>query len=184
MVRIQPVDPATADRKTQSLFDKVQRQLGSVPNIFRTLGHSPAVLEGYMQQTSALAGGALSAALREQIAMVTAGRNRCDYCASAHTVLGTMAGVPEDELADNLQGRSGDARTQAALTFSARIVETRGQLADDDLETVRSASFSDAEIVELVAHTCLNIFTNYFNHIAGTEIDFPVVSTAELSQAV
>ena len=33
----------------------------------------------------------------------------------------------------------------------------------------------DAEIAEVVAHVAVNIFSNYFNHIAATEVDFPEV---------
>jgi hypothetical protein len=35
------------------------------------------------------------------------------------------------------------------------------------------------KIAEIVATVALNIFTNYFNHVAGTEIDFPEVAPAE-----
>jgi hypothetical protein len=39
---------------------------------------------------------------------------------------------------------------------------------------VREAGYGDAEIAEVVAHVALNIFTNYFNNVAGTAIDFPM----------
>ena len=31
------------------------------------------------------------------------------------------------------------------------------------------------EVVEIIANTVLNVFTNYLNQVAETEIDFPVV---------
>jgi len=34
---------------------------------------------------------------------------------------------------------------------------------------------SDAETLEVVANVDLNIFTNYANIVADTEIDFPIV---------
>jgi hypothetical protein len=40
---------------------------------------------------------------------------------------------------------------------------------------VREAGWSDAEVAEIVAHVALNVFTNYFNITAGTEIDFPKI---------
>jgi hypothetical protein len=39
------------------------------------------------------------------------------------------------------------------------------------------------EIVEIVAHVALNVFTNYVNKVADTEIDFPVVRTADANAA-
>jgi AhpD family alkylhydroperoxidase len=115
--------------------------------------------------------------------LTVAGASGCDYCASAHTALGKGAGVAVDELRRNLRGRSNDGATQAALTFASKVVEQRGRVSDRDVEELRTANFSEGEIVEIVAHIGVNLFTNYFNHIAGTEIDFPVVNAAAAPQA-
>ncbi|MEE8118520.1 MAG: hypothetical protein V3T39_03075 [Gammaproteobacteria bacterium] len=69
------------------------------------------------------------------------------------------------------------------MGLAKNIVETRGFVAPEVMENVRAAGFSDAEIIEIIANVSLNIFTNYFNHIAGTEIDFPVVNTKEVLSA-
>ena len=182
MIRIQPIESAQADDKTKALYNAVQKQLGSVPNLFKTIAQSHAALTGYLQQTASLANGVLNPQLREQIALVTAGKNQCNYCASAHSLLGKMAGIDEQERTSNLHGKSGNTKTQAALDFSASIVDNRGQVSDNDLTNVRKAGYSEGEIVEIVAHTCVNIFTNYFNNIAGTEVDFPLVSTLNLAK--
>jgi alkylhydroperoxidase family enzyme len=44
--------------------------------------------------------------------------------------------------------------------------------------SVREAGATDAELLEVVALVALNIFTNYLNIVADTEIDFPVVRSA------
>ncbi|HEY4037700.1 MAG TPA: carboxymuconolactone decarboxylase family protein, partial [Burkholderiaceae bacterium] len=121
--------------------------------------------------------------LREQIALVTAGANQCDYCASAHTLMGKGAGVEAKEATANLQGQSSNAKTQAALTFAKTIIDQKGRVTANQLQAVRTAGFGEAEIVEIIAHVSMNIFTNYFNHIAETVIDFPVVSTEHTKAA-
>lgn len=181
MARIQPIQPEQASDAARTLLDAVKRQLGLVPNIFKTLAQSPSTLDAYLKQMSALASGDLDPTLREQIALVAAGKNQCDYCASAHTLLGKGAGIEESELADNLKAQSNDAATQVALSFAATIVDKRGRVTDGELTAVRQAGFSDGQIVEIIAVTCMNIFTNYFNHIADTEVDFPLVSTSVLN---
>jgi alkylhydroperoxidase family enzyme len=97
--------------------------------------------------------------------------------------MGKGAGLNSAEMADNLRGRSSDAKTQAALNFAAAIVSERGRISDAQLNAVRAAGYGDAEVAEIVAHVAANIFTNYFNHIAGTVIDFPVVKSAEPAHA-
>ena len=84
-----------------------------------------------------------------------------------------MRGLSRDEILDARQGTSSDGRVQAALNFAQSVVEKRGWVSDEDLENVRSAGYDDGEISEIVAHVVLNIFRNYFNHVAETPIDFP-----------
>ncbi|MEN9866974.1 MAG: hypothetical protein RL748_2564 [Pseudomonadota bacterium] len=178
MTRIAALNPSDAPANAQPLLAAVEKKLGIVPNLFKTFAHSPAVLASYLAQTEALAGGVLRASLREQIALVTAGTNQCDYCASAHTLLGKGAGVSATEAALNLHGQASDSKVQAALTFANAIIDSRGRVSDAHLAAVREAGYNEAEIVEIIAHVSLNIFTNYFNFVANTEIDFPLVKTA------
>jgi uncharacterized peroxidase-related enzyme len=153
--------------------------MGGVPNLIATLAQSPAALGGYLGLAGPLAGGSLKPSLREQIAVAVAGANACDYCASAHTMLGKKAGVSQNEIERNLDGVSNDPKTAAALSFAMKIVRDRGRILNADLKAVRDAGYPDSEVVEIIAHVALNTYTNYFNHIAETEIDFPLVTTAK-----
>jgi uncharacterized peroxidase-related enzyme len=182
MARIQP--NKNPGPKAQLLLDGVKRMLGSTPNLFTTLAHSPAALGVFVSALGAFADSDLSPALREQIALTVAGANGCDYCASAHTALGKMNTVNENELVQNLQAGSSDHKTRAALTFARKIVDARGNVSDLDVQAVHAAGYSDSQIVDIVAVTCINIFTNYFNHVMGTEIDFPLVKTGHIAKAV
>ena len=177
MQRIQRIDEASAPAVTRELLGQVRAQMGGMPNILVTMANSPAALAAYLGFAGALGDGVLPAALREQVALTVAGANSCDYCASVHTVLGGKNGLDAEELAVNLQGKSSDAKTAIALSFVQRIIVDRGAIRDVDLRELQAAGFSHEEVVELIAHTALNIFTNYFNHIAATDIDFPRVDT-------
>lgn len=174
--------PADARGATQELFAAIQKQMGGVPNIFRTMGHSPAALKGYLELSAALSGGSLDAKLREQIAIACAGSNGCDYCASAHTALGRMAGLDAAEMARNLSGSATDPKAHAIVTFVRKVVRERARIAKNDVDALRAAGVDNGQVVEIIANIAANLFTNYFNHIAGTAIDFPVVKT-EMAQA-
>lgn len=179
MARIEPVTSDNLDPKASKLLDGVEKSLGSVPNLFKTFAHSPATLSFYLNGSSALSGTSLSGAVREQIAVAVAGTNSCGYCASAHTALGKGAGVSEDELSRNLEGEASDPKVAAALTFARAVVEKRGWVSDDDVRAVRDAGYTERELTEIIAVVAINIFTNYFNHIAQTEIDFPKIEVPE-----
>lgn len=183
MPRIKPVDPATATGPAKDLLDGVKVGIGMVPNIFATFVQSPKVLEGFLALNGALGQGKLPASLREQIALTVAGANSCNYCASAHTAMAKAAGVTGDEAGKNLQAQASDRKTQAVLSFVRKVVDERGWVDDSAVDAVRAAGFDDGEIVEIITHIGVNLFTNYFNHIAGTDIDFPIVDAAAAAQA-
>jgi len=156
-------------------LDAVHTQLGVVPNMFRLIAQSPAVLQGFTSNNGALA-RTLDVKTRERIALAVAQVNGCDYCLSAHRYLGlNLAKISSEEVALNRKGASGDANADAALRFATKVVRGRGHITDADIKAVRDAGFSDGQIVEIVAVTAENIFTNLLNVVAETDIDFPVV---------
>lgn len=173
MQRIQSVNPQTAKGRAKELLDAVNAKLGLVPNMTRLMAVSPPVLEAYLGFIGALGHGVLPARVREQLALDVGEANQCDYCVSAHCVLGKGAGLTEQDVADSRRGASTDSKTDVLLRFARKLVANRGLVDDADIAAVREAGFGDAEIAEVVAHVGLNTFTNYFNHVAGTTIDFP-----------
>lgn len=175
MARIRPVNAADADIKTAQLLQSVEKKMGVVPNLIATMANSHAVAQAYLSFSQALAGGSLPTPLREQIALTVGQANECDYCLAAHSYLGQKAGLGEEEVLDARRGTAHNEKAAVALSFAQRIVDNRGLVSDDDLEEVRRAGYLDGEIAEIVANVALNIFTNYFNHVAGTEVDFPAV---------
>jgi uncharacterized peroxidase-related enzyme len=172
--------PAIADTPaaSQPLLEGVKKQLGVVPNLFRVIGNSPAALQGHLDLHGALSKGALSAATRERIAIAVAEIDGCDYCLSAHTYIGkNLLRLDDAELAANRDGASNDPKADAAVRFATTVVRKRGRVHDDDIRAVKLAGYDDAAVVEIVQNVALNIWTNYLNEVAQTDIDFPVVNT-------
>ncbi len=179
MPRIQPISPASASPEQQQIFTTVKHALGVVPNLVATLAQSPAAANAYLAFNQALSKGALSPQLREQISLAVGEANSCDYCVAAHSLLGEKAGLAREEVRRARQATSSDPRSAAAVAFAQKIVSDRGIVEDADLATLRGHGFTEGEIAEIIANTALNIFTNYFNHIAGTTVDFPVAPKLE-----
>jgi uncharacterized peroxidase-related enzyme len=169
------IQDAAATGRTKQIFDAMQKNLGTVPNLVRVLANSPAALNAYVSFDGALAHGTLPQATREQIAVAVANANSCDYCLSAHTVLGKLAGVAKNDLGLAQVGDASDPKTAAALKFAVEVVRRQGLVPSTSVDAVRAAGYTDGEVAEIVAAVSINIFTNYFNNIVGTDIDFPLV---------
>lgn len=168
---------------SQPMLDAVEKSLGVVPNLFRLIALSPAALEAYLGQNGALS-KTLDVKTRERIALAVAQVNGCDYCLSAHSYLGlNLAKIDAAEIALNRSGRSGDPKAHAAVAFAAKVARERGRVSDTDIAQLRSAGYEDRQIVEIVALVAENVFTNFLNNVAQTEIDFPVVLADEVQHA-
>jgi uncharacterized peroxidase-related enzyme len=176
MPRLKVIDPDQATGQAKQLLDGLNEKFGMVPNLARTLANSPAALQGYLAFGEALEGATLPAKLREQIALTVSEANGCGYCVAAHCAIGKSVGLSDGELTDARQSNSPDSKVDAVLHLARGLVENRGWVTDEDLDRVRRAGHGDAEIAEIVAVVAWKTFANYFNHVAGTEVDFPSVS--------
>ncbi|GAC1340695.1 MAG: carboxymuconolactone decarboxylase family protein [Acetobacteraceae bacterium] len=171
-----PATIADAPEKARGMLEAVNKQLGVLPNMFRLIATSPQALEGYLGLSGALGKGELTAATRERIALAVAEVNGCNYCLSAHTYLGkNLARLDDLEITANRGGGSNDPKADAAVRFAAKMAHARGHLAESDLAAVRTAGYTDAQLIEIVLHVALNTWTNYFNEVFATDIDFPIV---------
>jgi len=170
MSRITALSLEQATDTTRPLLEGVQKKIGFLPNVFKTLAHAPAVLAAYLQQSATLGKTSLSATEKEAIFLATSQVNGCDYCLAAHTLFAGKAGLSAQDI---LSARHG--QLNAFATLAQQITETRGHLSLEQLDAARAAGINDSKIVEVVGHIAAQTLTNYLNNLALTEIDFPAI---------
>lgn len=173
MARLTALNPEATEGKSKELFNAVKGKMGMVPNMMRTMGNSPAVLNGYLGFSAALNSATLDPKLRELVSLMVANENGCDYCNSAHSFIGGKIGLNTEVLAQARSGVSSDEKTHAALEFAKAILDTKGNVSDYEIEKFKKAGFGEEQIAEMIAAVSLSIFTNYFNNVVKTDIDFP-----------
>lgn len=176
MPRLNEQTPERAEGPVGEIYHQVKEKMGGVPNIFTGMANSPAALRGYLSLSEALAGGELDEGDREALYLAVSEGNGCVYCVSAHTMLAKGVGLSEDETRRVRQFGSDDERRSALLAFAKKVIETKGFVADEDLATVREAGYTDGQIVETIGYIALATFSNFFNHVHETELDFPEAS--------
>jgi uncharacterized peroxidase-related enzyme len=176
MSRLPAIPTESAPGKAKHLLEAVQAKLKITPNMTRVMANSPAVLEGYLAFSGALASGVLDPKLREEIALEVGEQNSCQYCVSAHTAIGKSVGLTDSEIEAAREANSNFAKNAAALRFARQIVASQGRPTDAEFDAVRNAGLNNAEIAEIIAHVALNVFTNYFNNTAQVEVDFPKIA--------
>jgi uncharacterized peroxidase-related enzyme len=170
MSRITALSLEHATDTTRPLLEGVQKKIGFLPNVFKTLAHAPAVLAAYLQQSATLGKTSLSATEKEVVFLATSQVNGCDYCLAAHTLFAGKAGLSAQDI---LSARHGELNAYA--TLAQQITDSRGHLSLEQLDAARAAGITDAKIIEVVGHIAAQTLTNYLNNLALTEIDFPAI---------
>lgn len=172
--------PALAETPAEcrAILDGVTRRLGWTPNLFRLMALSPSTLAAFVGLSGTLS-RTLDVATIESMGMVVSEGSGCEYCLQSHIFLGTwLAKLDTAELEVNRRGGSRDPKRAAAVRFAKAIADTRGKVSGEDLNDVRTAGFTDADIVAIAGLTAQFLFTNFMGNIAEVELDFPAVAPA------
>ena len=171
MQTLPAIDPLKATGAAKQVLERVGQRIGWVPKMITLLANSPAATEAYLQLNVALAHAALPRHTRSLIAAAVAELNGCNYSAMIARGQAEEAGISEDAIADARRVTSKDPKVAAALLFAAKLIEQRGKLPPSEVGELRRAGYSDTEIVDIIATVVLSLFRNYFNLVAGTEIE-------------
>ena len=175
MSRLESTSVKSATGELKRTYDAIEGMLGGVPAMFQAIGNSPAALSGYIGTLTALSGGSLSDKEREAVALAVAESNNCSYCLSAHTALGQGAGMTESETCEIRFGQIQKPKCKELVEFVSAVLKTKGAVSDADLASVRAAGYTDNQITEILLTIAINYFTNIFNQVNRTVVDFPVV---------
>ncbi len=173
MPRLNVVAPSTATGPTKVLFNAIEGAIGAVPNIYQGLGNSPSALEGVLHTDGLLKKGQLSAGDIEAIKLAVSEAYGCTYCLAAHTLLGKKAGLSEADTVAIRRGTVQQPRLAALLAFVGNTLQPEARVSDADLAAIRDAGFNDAQIAEIVQTIAQTVFTNLFNRVHQTALDFP-----------
>jgi uncharacterized peroxidase-related enzyme len=162
-------DEANLPEDIRALFAQNREKPGFVPNVFTALSLRPAALRGFVALYDALMEGesGLSKAEREMIAVTVSAQNHCHYCLISHgAVLRVRSkNAPmADTVAANYRVAEISPRQRAMLDYAVKLTRSSAEVADEDLEILRSHGFSDADIFDI---TQVAAFFNYSNRVAS-----------------
>jgi uncharacterized peroxidase-related enzyme len=160
------------------IYAQIKKAIGSVPKTFAAIAaHGPAALKAVLAADAVLAVGSLTKSDQEVIKLVISAAGGCDYCVAAHNHLANLAGVKPEVLKQIREGQpTGYAKRDALVGFVRKLAQSSGTISDDDFAAIKAAGYSDAQLVEISLAFATTVFTNVFNRINDTEIDFPAVA--------
>jgi uncharacterized peroxidase-related enzyme len=175
MTRLHTLALSDATGHAAQLFSAVKSAVGKVPNSYINIGsNSPIALEAVLNLESSIKKSSLSPRDIEVVKLVVSEATGCDYCLAAHTLMGKKLGLSREAILALRQARpSGDARNDALAQFTLGLVTTTGTVRAAAVDAIKQAGFTDAQIVDATMAIASIAFTNLFNRINDTKLDFP-----------
>jgi uncharacterized peroxidase-related enzyme len=175
MPRLHTISVSEATGHTAELFKGVKAALSKVPNSYIGIGgNSQVALEAVLNLEASLKKSSLSARDIEVVKLVVSQTTGCDYCVAAHTLVGKKIGLDREAILALRQARpSGDTRDDTLARFVLHLITTSGTVKTDVVTEVKHAGVTDAQIVDIAMTVACITFTNLFNRINDTTLDFP-----------
>lgn len=165
-------DPESLAPETRALLNTMDSRYGFIPNAYRGFawrGARMAMWDAHFQALMQPTPG-LPRAEREMVAVVVAMQNQSLYCLAAH------GAALREALSDPVKGervtldyrRAGlNEKQLAMLDFAVKLTLDPVTVAEDDLEDLRAAGFSEEDAWDVVEITAMANFTNRLLSGAG-----------------
>ncbi|WP_207262437.1 carboxymuconolactone decarboxylase family protein [Pseudomonas sp. GW101-3H06] len=175
MARFTSVLADQATGPTAEIYASIKKTLGKVPNAYAALATlAPAALQAMLNADAVLSGGPLSKPDQETIKLVISELAGCDYCVAAHSMVGKLVGLSSDAMHRMREGQAtGSSKRDALVTFVYYLVRNPGTLPEAQVRALLDAGYSGEEIVHIGLAISVITFTNVFNRINDTTVDFP-----------
>jgi uncharacterized peroxidase-related enzyme len=178
MARTAALKPEHVPADSKPTLDKFTKNIGFTPNMMATFAQSPIAFNAWAALLGSLS-KALDVKTRDSIGLAVSEVNGCNYCLTVHSFTAEhMAKLPAEDVILARKGHAREAKRDAAVQFARKIIESRGHVTDSDLQAVRDAGYTDANIMEIVALVAMYSLTNFFNNVFQPDKDFPAVAPA------
>lgn len=154
MPRYLPVQSDAANEEIQKVYDRLEQELGYVPNFIKTLAHSGNFLKGVAQLYRTLMGETgLSERLRQLAILKTCKLHACKYTVEHHTELAKKAGWSAEQIQamDDYAGSDLFTYYEQEVLRLAELVSREPDEIPDDYWTQLDNHLTSDQIVELVA---------------------------------
>jgi uncharacterized peroxidase-related enzyme len=174
MQQLKPVETGAAKSPAKDVMEGAQKNMGMVPNMYRTMANLPALLGAYEHGYNLFREMSGFSPVEQEVVLITISReNGCDYCVAAHSFIAdNMSKVPE-AVTDALRAGETppDDKLAALSKFTRVMVETRGWPDKVDAKAFLDAGYEEMHMLGVVLALSVKTISNYSNHLFGTELD-------------
>lgn len=164
---------AEVSANNQEIFDNLNKGLGMVPNLYAVMALSDTALGNYLDFQNAKT--SFSNKEKQTVNLVVSQVNECSYCQAAHTTLGKMNGLTEEQTIEIRKGSAPfDNKLDALVKLAKEITAKKGFASTETVDAFINAGYTKGQVVELIFLVAEKTAMNYVHAITKVDIDFPL----------
>src|SRR5580692_6536175 len=165
---------ASAPEGSKSALEQLKKAFGVVPNIVGAIANSPKLINSLVGLFGQVHSPGLTEAENQIVLLTDAVANSSAYAVAFHTALALQQGISSEETSAIRERRLPADKRFAALSNLARtLIERRGHLSDQELDSFIAAGFTREHVLEVIAPVAASTITNYAGTIANPPLEDP-----------
>jgi len=165
---------ASAPEKSKPALEQLQKAFGVLPNLPAVIANSPKLINSLVGLFGQVHSPGLSEAENQIVLLTDAVTNSCTYAVAFHTALALQQGISSEETTAIRERRLPKDKRFAALSELAKtLIEKRGHLSEQELDSFIAAGFTKEQAFEVIAIVAASTITNYAGTIANPPLEDP-----------
>ncbi len=113
---------------------------------------------------------------KEVINLVASQENACHYCLSAHTIIGKINGLTDEQILEIRSGSASfDRRLNALVHFTYEVTALKGNIAKEATDNFLAAGYTKNNIADVIITVADKIAMNYLHNLPQAPTDFSLV---------
>jgi alkylhydroperoxidase family enzyme len=163
---------ASAPEKSKPALEQLQKAFGVLPNLPAVIANSPKLINSLVGLFGQVHSPGLSEPENQIVLLTDAVTNSSTYAVAFHTALALQQGISSEETTAIRERRVPTDRRFAALSTLARtLIEKRGHLSEQELDSFLAAGFTREQVLEVIAIVAASTITNYAGTIANPPLE-------------
>jgi alkylhydroperoxidase family enzyme len=163
---------ASAPEESKPALEQLQKAFGILPNLPAAIANSPKLINALVGLFAQVHSPGLSEAENQIVLLTDAVTNSSAYAVAFHTALALQQGIASEETSAIREGRLPRDKRFAALSNLAKaLIEKRGHLSEQELDSFIAAGFTKEQVLEVIAIVAASTITNYTGTIANPPLE-------------
>jgi alkylhydroperoxidase family enzyme len=162
----------SAPEASKSALRDVQARFGMIPNLAGAMATSPVLIQAFIGIFDKVHGGSFTEPQIQTVLLTDAVTNACTWAVALHTALGLQAGLDPADVEAMRAGRSPlDEKLGALSTVARTLIEKRGRLDDQDIESFLAAGLGKELLLEVITIVAASTITNYTGSVTNPPLE-------------